>query len=236
MARLCVSKQPHRSRSSILSITAEPPGNDSILRRYKEHAPHRRWVVGGGGCRTRPCTPPPSALEPALKGRQGAACFTNETEAQRRRVAFPGPPSELPSVGAYVGLPRAARKSGSPRRVDPRKSLPIPAPPPPPLGNHPRPQLGKPQGRYHSPGVRMLPASWTLEIPGWFPEGLATQSGLQGGIHTPHLPTAWFGPCRATARTTRGELGTRGARCVLCEGHARLCRPITRRGVSSSGC
>lgn len=130
MARLCVSKQPHRSRSSILSITAEPPGNDSILRRYKEHAPHRRWVVGGGGCRTRPCTPPPSALEPALKGRQGAACFTNETEAQRRRVAFPGPPSELPSVGAYVGLPRAARKSGSPRRVDPRKSLPIPAPPP----------------------------------------------------------------------------------------------------------
>uniref|UniRef100_A0A452SGP6 Caspase recruitment domain family member 11 n=1 Tax=Ursus americanus TaxID=9643 RepID=A0A452SGP6_URSAM len=36
--------QPHRSRSSILSITAEPPGNDSILRRYKEHAPHRSTV------------------------------------------------------------------------------------------------------------------------------------------------------------------------------------------------
>uniref|UniRef100_A0A8D2C323 Caspase recruitment domain family member 11 n=1 Tax=Sus scrofa TaxID=9823 RepID=A0A8D2C323_PIG len=33
--------QPHRSRSSIMSITAEPPGNDSIVRRYKEDAPHR---------------------------------------------------------------------------------------------------------------------------------------------------------------------------------------------------
>lgn len=41
-------KQPHRSRSSIMSITAEPPGNDSIVRRYKEDAPHRRWVTGGG--------------------------------------------------------------------------------------------------------------------------------------------------------------------------------------------
>ncbi|XP_044771119.1 caspase recruitment domain-containing protein 11 [Neomonachus schauinslandi] len=36
--------QPHRSRSSIMSITAEPPGNDSILRRYKEDAPHRSTV------------------------------------------------------------------------------------------------------------------------------------------------------------------------------------------------
>lgn len=33
--------QPHRSRSSIMSITAEPPGNDSIVRRCKEDAPHR---------------------------------------------------------------------------------------------------------------------------------------------------------------------------------------------------
>lgn len=41
-------KQPHRSRSSIMSITAEPPGNDSIVRRYKEDAPHRRWAPGGG--------------------------------------------------------------------------------------------------------------------------------------------------------------------------------------------
>ncbi|VCW76335.1 unnamed protein product [Gulo gulo] len=38
------SKMPHRSRSSIMSITAEPPGNDSILRRYKEDAPHRSTV------------------------------------------------------------------------------------------------------------------------------------------------------------------------------------------------
>ncbi|XP_023101996.2 caspase recruitment domain-containing protein 11 isoform X4 [Felis catus] len=36
--------QPHRSRSSIMSITAEPPGNDSIVRRYKEDAPHRSTV------------------------------------------------------------------------------------------------------------------------------------------------------------------------------------------------
>ncbi|XP_077614896.1 caspase recruitment domain-containing protein 11 isoform X1 [Crocuta crocuta] len=36
--------QPHRSRSSIMSITAEPPGNDSIVRRYKEDAPHRSAV------------------------------------------------------------------------------------------------------------------------------------------------------------------------------------------------
>nr|XP_060503869.1 caspase recruitment domain-containing protein 11 [Panthera onca] len=35
---------PHRSRSSIMSITAEPPGNDSIVRRYKEDAPHRSTV------------------------------------------------------------------------------------------------------------------------------------------------------------------------------------------------
>ncbi|CAK6446406.1 unnamed protein product [Pipistrellus nathusii] len=32
---------PRRSRSSVMSITAEPPGNDSIVRRYKEDAPHR---------------------------------------------------------------------------------------------------------------------------------------------------------------------------------------------------
>ncbi|XP_045397189.1 caspase recruitment domain-containing protein 11 isoform X2 [Lemur catta] len=38
------SKMPHRSRSSIMSITAEPPGNDSIVRRYKEDAPHRSTV------------------------------------------------------------------------------------------------------------------------------------------------------------------------------------------------
>ncbi|XP_059555369.1 caspase recruitment domain-containing protein 11 isoform X3 [Myotis daubentonii] len=37
-------KQPHRSRSSIMSITAEPPGNDSIVRRCKEDAPHRSAV------------------------------------------------------------------------------------------------------------------------------------------------------------------------------------------------
>ncbi|XP_069920404.1 caspase recruitment domain-containing protein 11 isoform X3 [Oryctolagus cuniculus] len=36
--------QPPRSRSSIMSITAEPPGNDSIVRRYKEDAPHRSTV------------------------------------------------------------------------------------------------------------------------------------------------------------------------------------------------
>ncbi|XP_036170553.1 caspase recruitment domain-containing protein 11 isoform X3 [Myotis myotis] len=36
--------QPHRSRSSIMSITAEPPGNDSIVRRCKEDAPHRSAV------------------------------------------------------------------------------------------------------------------------------------------------------------------------------------------------
>ncbi|XP_037669570.1 caspase recruitment domain-containing protein 11 isoform X3 [Choloepus didactylus] len=38
------SKQPHRNRNSIMSITAEPPGNDSIVRRYKEDAPHRSTV------------------------------------------------------------------------------------------------------------------------------------------------------------------------------------------------
>ncbi|KAB0403466.1 hypothetical protein E2I00_001918 [Balaenoptera physalus] len=37
-----LEQQPHRSRSSIMSIMAEPPGNDSIVRRYKEDAPHRR--------------------------------------------------------------------------------------------------------------------------------------------------------------------------------------------------
>nr|KAF6347964.1 caspase recruitment domain family member 11 [Myotis myotis] len=37
-------KMPHRSRSSIMSITAEPPGNDSIVRRCKEDAPHRSAV------------------------------------------------------------------------------------------------------------------------------------------------------------------------------------------------
>ncbi|KAL2765970.1 caspase recruitment domain-containing protein 11 [Daubentonia madagascariensis] len=36
--------QPPRSRSSIMSITAEPPGNDSIVRRYKEDTPHRSTV------------------------------------------------------------------------------------------------------------------------------------------------------------------------------------------------
>lgn len=49
VTHLCAClKQPHRSRSSIMSITAEPPGNDSIVRRCKEDAPHRRWVTGGG--------------------------------------------------------------------------------------------------------------------------------------------------------------------------------------------
>lgn len=44
-AHACVFlKQPHRSRSSIMSITAEPPGNDSIVRRYKEDAPHRSTI------------------------------------------------------------------------------------------------------------------------------------------------------------------------------------------------
>ncbi|XP_047388640.1 caspase recruitment domain-containing protein 11 isoform X2 [Sciurus carolinensis] len=38
------SKMPHRSRSSIMSITAEPPGNDSIVRRCKEDAPLRSTV------------------------------------------------------------------------------------------------------------------------------------------------------------------------------------------------
>ncbi|XP_063090166.1 caspase recruitment domain-containing protein 11 isoform X2 [Cavia porcellus] len=38
------SKMPHRSRSSIMSITAEPPGNDSIVRRCKEDAPPRSAV------------------------------------------------------------------------------------------------------------------------------------------------------------------------------------------------
>lgn len=47
LACVCL-KQPHRSRSSIMSITAEPPGNDSIVRRYKEDAPHRRWATGRG--------------------------------------------------------------------------------------------------------------------------------------------------------------------------------------------
>ena len=48
VTHLCVClKQSHRSRSSIMSIMAEPPGNDSIVRRYKEDAPHRRWVTGG---------------------------------------------------------------------------------------------------------------------------------------------------------------------------------------------
>ncbi|EPQ18392.1 Caspase recruitment domain-containing protein 11 [Myotis brandtii] len=39
--------QPHRSRSSIMSITAEPPGNDSIVRRCKEDAPHRSSLTRG---------------------------------------------------------------------------------------------------------------------------------------------------------------------------------------------
>ncbi|KAM9209318.1 caspase recruitment domain-containing protein 11 [Dugong dugon] len=39
-----VKMQPHRNRNSIMSITAEPPGNDSIVRRYKEDAPHRSTV------------------------------------------------------------------------------------------------------------------------------------------------------------------------------------------------
>ncbi|EGV95787.1 Caspase recruitment domain-containing protein 11 [Cricetulus griseus] len=38
-------QQPHRSRSSIMSITAEPPGNDSIVRRCKEDAPPHRGTV-----------------------------------------------------------------------------------------------------------------------------------------------------------------------------------------------
>ncbi|KAM5229241.1 caspase recruitment domain-containing protein 11 [Ctenodactylus gundi] len=44
--------QPHRSRSSIMSVTAEPPGTDSIVRRCKEDAPHRSAVeedVDSGG-------------------------------------------------------------------------------------------------------------------------------------------------------------------------------------------
>ncbi|XP_006859844.1 PREDICTED: caspase recruitment domain-containing protein 11 [Chrysochloris asiatica] len=39
-----VKMPPHRNRNSIMSITAEPPGNDSIVRRYKEDAPHRSTV------------------------------------------------------------------------------------------------------------------------------------------------------------------------------------------------
>nr|XP_020014804.1 caspase recruitment domain-containing protein 11-like [Castor canadensis] len=35
---------PHRGRSSVMSITAEPPGNDSILRRCKEDTPHRSTI------------------------------------------------------------------------------------------------------------------------------------------------------------------------------------------------
>ncbi|XP_042542813.1 caspase recruitment domain-containing protein 11 isoform X1 [Dipodomys spectabilis] len=36
--------QPHRSRSSLMSTTAEPPGTDSIVRRCKEDMPHRSIV------------------------------------------------------------------------------------------------------------------------------------------------------------------------------------------------
>lgn len=96
-ASACVSvclKQPHRSRSSIMSITAEPPGNDSIVRRYKEDAPHRRWVTGG---RSRwglfAVLADSAGLRGSWKPRREVACFTDEQpEAPGREMASPGSP------------------------------------------------------------------------------------------------------------------------------------------------
>lgn len=74
---LCL-KQPPRSRSSIMSITAEPPGNDSIVRRYKEDAPHRRWVAGEGGLGVCPM-PPCQASLPRL---QASPCLLTQPSSK----------------------------------------------------------------------------------------------------------------------------------------------------------
>lgn len=72
-------QQPHRSRSSIMSITAEPPGNDSIVRRCKEDAPHRRWAAG------------------LARRRDSARLTDGAAKAQRRDLASAGAPSWLAS-------------------------------------------------------------------------------------------------------------------------------------------
>lgn len=126
-----------------------------------------------------------------------------------------------------------------PRAIDPSKSLPIPASPPfsSPLGNHPSPPgetaVEVFPGHSDAAGQRdigHLMLGLGLEIPAWFPEGLAAPSTLQGGIHVPELSTAWCGP------RGRGELRTQSMCPVLCKGHPQPCRPIPHGGLSSSGC
>lgn len=95
-------KQPHRSRSSIMSITAEPPGNDSIVRRYKEDAPHRRWVTGGrgrdvtGACMCHSKLTTSAVLEAIWKGSQDSTHSTDEeAKAQRRDMLSQGHPAAI---------------------------------------------------------------------------------------------------------------------------------------------
>lgn len=135
--------------------------------------------------------------------------------------------------------PRAEIRLFLPRAIDPSKSLPIPASPPfsSPLGNHPSPPgetaVEVFPGHSDAAGQRdigHLMLGSALEIPGWFPEGLAAPSTLQGGIHVPEWSTAWCGP------RGRGELRTQSMRPVLCKGHPQPCRPIPHGGLSSSGC
>lgn len=111
-AHMCL-KQPHRSRSSIMSITAEPPGNDSIVRRYKEDAPHRRWVTGrGSGWGFFPALADSAGLWGSWKpGREGARSTDEQPEAPGREMVSPGSPLQPANDETYAALPPATQKS-----------------------------------------------------------------------------------------------------------------------------
>uniref|UniRef100_A0A452FG47 Caspase recruitment domain-containing protein 11 n=1 Tax=Capra hircus TaxID=9925 RepID=A0A452FG47_CAPHI len=72
--------QPHRSRSSIMSITAEPPGNDSIVRRYKEDAPHRRVHLSFADDSHERCSFGPPSIHSSSSSHQSEGLDTYDLE------------------------------------------------------------------------------------------------------------------------------------------------------------
>lgn len=142
-------KQPHRSRSSIMSITAEPPGNDSIVRRYKEDAPHRRWVTGGGRrrdvsrclhvpLRTYYLSPPRGHIEREVPIVRVVPILQMRKLRLREGTCFPGQPSSYQMMKPMSLCPMLPR-SQAPLSQGPRAWLfllkserPVNGPPTPP--------------------------------------------------------------------------------------------------------
>ena len=207
-ARVCL-KQPHRSRSSIMSITAEPPGNDSIVRRYKEDAPHRRWATGrGSGWGFFPVLADSAGLRGSWKpGREGA-CFTDEQpEAPGRETASPGSSLQPANDKTYAALLPATQKSdvsfpwfqsvafSAQRGRDPGTPPPFPLPlllpdrQCPQGGNHSRDSA---QASRHASSA----GYFTFRVRGWWWCPERPEQGMAGGTAFPSRvgPVAWPGP------------------------------------------